>query len=67
MLDASSEGSDMDPQNPPERRAFESPLVGDPPPPADRSPRGERGRKTGWAMLLAVVLLAAIAVLIVLL
>jgi anti-sigma factor RsiW len=53
----------MDPQNPPERRAFESPLLGDPPAPADRNRRRERGRNTGWAMLLAVVLLAAIVVL----
>jgi hypothetical protein len=55
----------MDPQTPPERHAFESPLLGDPP--AERSPRRERRRNIGWAMLLAVALLAAIVVLIVLL
>lgn len=65
MLEVSSEGSDMDPQTPQERRAFESTLLGDPP--GDRSPRSERTRNTGRAVLLAVVLLAAIVAIIVLL
>jgi hypothetical protein len=65
MLDASSEGSDMDPQTPPERRAFESPFLGDPP--AEPKPSRERRRHTAWPMLAAVVVLAAIVVLIVLL
>jgi hypothetical protein len=56
----------MDPQTPQERRTFESPLLGDPPPPADRSRRSERGRNIRWVLLLTVVLVAAIVVLIVL-
>jgi hypothetical protein len=57
----------MDPQTPQKRRTFESPLLGDPPAPADRSAGSERRFNMGWAMLLAVVLLAAIVVLIILL
>jgi hypothetical protein len=67
MLQASSEGSAMDPETPQKRRAFESPLIADPPPPADRSPGREDRRNMVRPMLFAVVLLAAIVVLIVLL
>jgi hypothetical protein len=67
MLEGSSEGSDMDPQTPQERRTFESALLGDPPPPAHRSRRSERGRNMGWVLLLTLVSVAAIVVLIVVL
>jgi hypothetical protein len=67
MLERSSEGSDMDPQTPHKQRAFESPFLGDPPTPTDRSPDHQRRRSAGWLMLLAVILLAAIVVLITLL
>jgi hypothetical protein len=54
-------------QSPRKHRAFESPLLADPPASADRSAARQRGRSPRWLMLLAGILVAAIVVLIVLL